>query len=451
MESLRQYIDLYKGNREAFDTGAPAVDSLKAGALGALEAFLGAKAARTPYAESSDEALLAPDYGINVGRLSFPVDLTATFHCEVPNISTLLGVTVNDSFRPTETLLRQLPDGVTVCSLVKAAREYPELVGSRLNALAADSTPAAALNTLLLQDGVFVHVAAGVRPERPVQLVNIFNAGTSLLAARRLLVVAEEGAKVCLLVCDHTQNREVDYLSDEVIEVFAGRDASVELYSIEESSARTRRICRLFARQEQGSTLTVNSNTLSCGVTSNSYTVDVAGQHADTTLGGLVIADGTQIVDSTVRLNHKESDCRSRQLFKYALFEDARGAFGGKIVVSEGAVRTDASQTNRNLLASEGARMATAPQLEIYCDDVKCSHGATVGQLDPRALFYMQTRGIPEAEARLMLTQAFMTDVIDSISYDIVRDRLRQLVEKRLGGERASCASCGAGDKNCSR
>ncbi len=449
MDSLKQYIDFYLANRSGFETGAEPVDSLRAGALEALRAYAGKKCARTVYPGCSAESLLAPDYGINVGRLVFGADPAAAFRCGVPNISTLLGVTVNDTFRPTETLLRQLPDGVTVCSLLKAAREMPQLVAPYLNRFAADSTPAAALNTLMMQDGVFVHVAAGVCPDRPIQLVNIFNSATPMFAARRLLVVMEAGSSARILLCDHTQLTDTDYLSDEIIEIFVGRDAGLELYSIEESSAGTHRISNLFARQEQGSRLTVNANTLDCGVTSNSYSVEVAGPYAETTLGGLVIADGCQIVDSTVHLRHSSTDCRSRQLFKYALFDDARGSFGGKIVVSDGAVRTDAAQTNRNLLASGNARMATAPQLEIYCDDVRCSHGATTGQLDQQALFYMQTRGIPQEEARLMLTQAFMSDVIDSISYDLIRDRLRQLVEKRLGGGHASCANCGANEKAC--
>lgn len=450
MDSIKQYTDLYRQNPEAFAAGADALDALKADALEALDGFAAAKAPKAPYKECSDEALLAPDYGLNLTRLTFAVDLAAAFRCDVPNISTLLGVTVNDIFRPTETLLRQLPEGVAVCSLAEAARTRPALVEPFLNKLAGNSSPAAALNTLLLQDGVLVHISAGVHLDRPVQLVNIFNSDVPLLAARRLLVVADEGASARILVCDHTQNHATDYLSDEVIEIFQAPDSKLELYFIEESGERTNRIGNVFARQESGSSLTVSSTVLGGGVDTTHWHVDVTGDGAETHIGGLVVADGRQIVDNTVHLRHSSRNSSSRQLFKYALFGEARGAFGGKIIVDEGATGTDAAQTNRNLLASDDSRMSTAPQLEIYCDDVKCSHGATTGQLDANALFYMRSRGIPLQEARLMLTQAFMTDVIDGISYELIRDRLRHLVEKRLSGERASCASCGI-EKSCNR
>ena len=147
-------------------------------------------------------------------------------------------------------------------------------------------------------------------------------------------------------------------------------------------------------------------------------------------------------MDNRATLTHSSTHGESRQLFKNALFGDARVGFGGRIIVKEGAVFTDAAQNNRNILISPDAHMETSPQLEIYCDEVKCSHGATTGQLDERALFYMQTRGIPAEQARRMLTQAFMADVVDNISYEVLRQRLHILVEKRLSGAPESCSSC---------
>lgn len=454
MKSLAQYIDLYRDHATAFRTGGAPLDEARADALKAVEKAASEPAARAPYAECSADAMLAPDYGVNLQRFNFDPNLAATFHCGVPNISTLLGVTVNDVFRPSENLLRQLPEGATVCSLAEAARNNPDLVARYYNGLAAKSSAEVALNTLMAQDGVFVHIADGVQLEKPIQLVDIFNAPTPLIASRRILVVMGKNAGARILMCNHTQKRDVDYLANRVCEVYCGAGSHLEIYGIEESSARTGRIVNFFARQERDSHLTVCEGNLSGGTGVVNYRIDLAGAHAETKLGGLVIADGKQVESTNVHLSHNAPECTSRQLFKYALFGDARGAFGGKIVVAEGAVQTDAAQTNRNLLASEAARMASAPQLEIYCDDVKCSHGATTGQLDATALFYMRTRGIPMEEARLMLTQAFMSDVIDSIGYDLIRDRLRQLVEKRLGGENATCATCAVGaeaDKTCGK
>lgn len=448
MKSLQQYIDLYLDHAADFGTGAEAIDAARAEALRAVEAALKEPAPRSAYQQSSLEALLAPDYGVNIKRFNFNPDLSSSFRCGVPNISTLLGVTVNDVFRPSENLCRNLPKGVTVCSLAEAGRQKSPVLGL-YNVLAANSNPAAALNTLLAQDGVLVHIAEGVKLEKPVQLVDIFNSPASMLACRRLLVVMERNSSAKVLLCEHTQRHDVDYLSNSVAEVFCGPDSHLELYAIEENSTRTNRISSIYARQQSGSHLTIFRGALNGGVSTSSYEIGLNEPNAETCLGGLVIADGKQTDASNVRLTHTAPHCTSRQLFKYALFGESRGEFGGKIIVAEGATQTDALQNNRNLLASEGARMATAPQLEIYCDDVKCGHGATTGQLDAAALFYMRTRGIPEDEARLMLTQAFMADVVESIGYDLVRDRMHQLVERRLGGERVSCATCSGAKPGC--
>lgn len=449
MEGLAQYIDLYKEHAGELSGFGEAIDGLREGASDALEVYSGRPAPKSAYKEGGAEALLSPDYGVNLGRVNFDPKLAATFHCGVPNISTLLALTVNDIFRPTDLLLKQLPEGVTVCSLAEASRKGLPGV-ERLNGLAANGSPAAAVNSLLLQDGVYVHVDRCVHLDKPLQIVNIFNAPLMLMAVRRMLIVMEEGASARILICDHTQNREVRYLSNEVTEIYCGAGSQLEVYGIDESSALTDSISAVYASLSEGSSLTMCDSSLSGGVNTCDCHIDLHGKHARADISGLVIADGEQIKTTDVHLRHRASDCESRQLFKYALFDGARGSFGGKIVVDQGAVRTDASQTNRNLLAGADARMASAPQLEIYCDDVKCSHGATTGQFDDRALFYMQTRGIPQDQARMMLTQAFMADVVDHISYDLVRDRLRQLVERRLGGQSASCASCAASDQNCS-
>jgi Fe-S cluster assembly protein SufD len=156
----------------------------------------------------------------------------------------------------------------------------------------------------------------------------------------------------------------------------------------------------------------------------------------------MVIADKQQQVDHLTYIEHRYPNCTSNELFKYVLDEEAQGGFVGRILVKEGAIGTDAHQTVRNLCLTDRARMMARPELEIYADDVKCSHGATVGQLDADALYYMRTRGIPEQEARLLLMFAFMGDVIDQVNLEPLRDRLKQLVEKRFRGELSRCNSC---------
>ncbi|MDE6439214.1 MAG: Fe-S cluster assembly protein SufD [Muribaculaceae bacterium] len=448
MNSLLQYIELYESNADALDRhSAGALNAARKGAMELLR-----KAGRLPdtsdegYAKTSVNDLFAPDYGVNVTRVNIPADVAASFRCGVPNLSSLLGLTVNDRFFPTEQLVKNCPEGLTVCSLARAAKEYPGLVEKFYGRVAAASGMDApcALNTLLAQDGVFIHVGRGVHVARPLQLVDIFSSPTPLLAARRVLVVAEEDSSLAILKCDHTQPGAAACLASEVIELSLARGARVEWYDIEEASDSTSRMAQFYALQAEGTGLNICASTLTNGSTRNEFRIRTEGEHTHTSLHAMAIGSGTQHIDNFSSVIHAAGHAHSRQLFKYVLDDRATGAFEGGIEVCPGARFVEAYQSNRNILASAGARMHSMPQLLIYNDDVKCSHGATTGQLDADALFYMQTRGIPAAEARRMLMQAFMIDVIDSIELIQLRDRLRHMVERRFSGaaDCGSCASC---------
>ena len=439
-KAFGQYLDVLAA------TGRPAPSPVL-GAVNAagLDALRDAIAAYRPdpmaVAGVTPAEMFAPDYGVNLMRINLPVDAAASFRCGVPNLGSLLAVVANDSFHPTAQLVRNCPEGLTVCSLNNVPGHLADRVLSTMQRGLKAGGAAAAVNAALLADGVLVHVARGVKVEKAVQIVSISSASTPLLSPRRVVVIAEEEAEVKVLLCDHSQT-PAEHLNSEVVDILADSNSHVEVYDIEEGNASTRRYCQFNGLQQAGSHLTVNSTFLHGGRTRNEFRIEVAGDYADTSLSGLAICGGEQIVDNQVTLVHNARHCTSRQLFKNALFDCSHGGFGGKIIVAEGAMFTDAAQTNRNLLAGDDARMTAAPQLEIYCDEVKCSHGATTGQLDERALFYMQARGIPRDEARRMLTQAFMVDVIDNISFEVLRQRLHILVEKRLSGAAASCDSC---------
>lgn len=443
MASLKQYTDLFRQERVALDANAP--EALNAGRDRAM-AFLEA-AGRLPersdegYEKTSVEEMFAPDLGVNVNRVNFPVNVAESFRCDVPNITTLLAVVVNDRFVPTATLLKNLPEGVTVCSLRDADSA---LLDRWLGNVAGKDDAALSFNSLLLQDGVLIHVAKGVKLTKAIQIVDIFSGQTPLFAPRRVLLVAEEGAEVSVLKCDHTQTRDVEFGSSEVIEIMAGEGAKVDWHDLEESTPQTARWCQFRCRQEAHSSLNICAATLTNGKTRNEYLIEIVGERCETFLSGMAIGLGEQHIDNSSCLVHRSDRSHSDQLFKYVLDDNASGAFEGLIEVSHGARFNEAYQSNRNLLASTGARMHTKPQLLIYNDDVKCSHGATTGQLDSAALFYMRSRGIPLAEARKMLMQAFMVDVVDKIRLENLRDRLRHLLELRFSGNcgDAACATC---------
>ncbi len=446
MNDLDQYIDLFSANRSTVEEHSPAaLNALRDHALATLQQL-----GRLPekgdegYEKTSVNDMFAPDYGVNINRMPLPVDVAASFRCGVPNLSTLLGVVVNDRFVPTATLKGNLPEGVTVCSFSEAAEKMPDILQRYYGKVMNTPNAHCALNTLLAQDGVLIHLAEGVRLDKAIQIVDIFKSSFPLMAVRRMLVVAEAGAKVAVLKCDHTQAGSEKCLASEVVEIHVGRNAEVEWYDIEESDASTSRMHNLCVCQQEGSQFTACASTLTNGTTRNEFDVKIEGDHTHTRLSGMAIGSDTQHIDNASNLRHLACHGHSDQLFKYVLDDNATAAFGGSIEVAHGARFVEAFQTNRNILASRGARMHTKPQLLIYNDDVKCSHGATTGQLDAKALFYMQTRGIPAAEARRMLMQAFMVDVVDTIALEPLRDRLRHLVDRRFAGERAGCRECGS-------
>jgi Fe-S cluster assembly protein SufD len=214
------------------------------------------------------------------------------------------------------------------------------------------------------------------------------------------------------------------------------------MYCLEETHVKNVRVSNVYVNQERDSRVRHNVITLHNGITRNKLDLTLSGDGAECTCNGCVIADKQQHVDNNTLIVHNAQHCTSNELYKYVLDEKATGAFAGRVLVSPGAQKTTSQMTNQNLTTTREAHMYTQPMLEIYADDVKCAHGSTVGQLSDAALFYMRQRGIPEAEARMLLQVAFIREVIDQISLVPLRDRLHYLVEKRFRGELNKCEGC---------
>lgn len=384
-----------------------------------------------------------PDYGLNVNRLPIPVNPYEVFKCDVPNMSTSLFFVVNDAFYSKELpRASHLPEGVLFGSLKEIAAQHPELVKKYYGKLADTSKDGlTAFNTTFAQDGVLMYVPKNVVIDKPIQLVNVLRADVDFMMNRRVLIILEQGAQARLLICDHAMDN-VNFLSTQVVEIFAGENSVFDLYELEETHTSTVRFSNLYVKQEADSSVLLNGMTLHNGTTRNTTEVILAGEGAEINLCGMAIEDKNQHVDNHTFIDHAVPRCNSTELFKYVLDDQSTGAFTGIVLVRPDAQKTSAQQTNRNLLATREARMYTQPQLEIYADDVKCSHGATIGQLDETALFYMRSRGISEKEARLMLMFAFVNEVIDTIRLDALKDRLHLLVEKRFRGELNKCQGC---------
>ena len=447
MKSEQQYIELYEQARQMIMDHAPepmnavrdkAFDDFRAHGLPTR------KVERYKYTDI--EPLLAPDYGVNLSRLEIPVDPYEAFRCDVPNLSTSLYFVVNDAFYRKARPQVQLPEGVVIGSL----SDRPDVVARYYGRLADTGGDAlTALNTMLAQDGLLVYVPRGVRVDRAVQVINILKATpqnaqrrvSDLMVNRRVLIVLEEGAELKMLFCDHAAD-DRRFLTTQVIEAFVGEGASLDLYCLEETHYKNIRLSNVYIDQQSRSRVNHNVITLHNGITRNRLDLTLSGEGAECQCYGCVIADKQQHVDNNTLITHKVPHCTSTELYKYVLDEQSTGAFAGRVLVEHGAQKTSSQMTNQNLCATRQARMYTQPMLEIYADDVKCAHGSTVGQLNEAALFYMRQRGISLSEARMLLQNAFINEVIDYMQLEPLRDRLHYLVEKRFRGELNKCEGC---------
>ena len=447
MGSEQQYIELYEQAREMIIKHAS--ESMNVVRDQAFEdfksqGFPSKKVERYKYTDI--QKLFEPDFGVNVNRLQIPVDPYEAFHCDVPNLSTSLYFVVNDMFYHDEKPKGHLPEGVVIGSM----RDNPELVSKYYTKLAKTGEDAiTALNTMLAQDGMLVYVPKNVKVDRAIQVINILKATPQnaqrvvpdLMVNRRVLIVLEEGAEIKMLFCDHAAD-DRNFLATQVIEAYVGENASLDLYCMEETHHKNVRVSNVYIDQQANSRVNHNVITLHNGITRNKLDLTFSGEGAECQCYGCVIADKQQHVDNNTLIVHKVPHCNSQELYKYVLDDKSTGAFAGRVLVEHDAQKTTSQMTNQNLTATKEARMYTQPMLEIYADDVKCAHGSTVGQLNDVALFYMRQRGISLQEAKVLLQNAFINEVIDHMQLEPLRDRLHYLVEKRFRGELNKCSGC---------
>jgi len=441
--SEQQYIDLYNQCRQQIiDHSADALNNVRDQAFNDFkrQGFPSRKVERYKYTDI--QALFAPDYGLNLRRLDIPVNPYDAFRCDVPNLSTSLYFVVNDSFYSKALPKSMLPEGVVVDSLCGFASKNPHFIEKYYARIAKSGDDAiTALNTMLAQDGLIVYVPRNVKVDRAIQVINILRSDVDLMVNRRVLIVVEDGAEAKLLFCDHAAD-DRNFLATQVTEVFVGENASLELYCLEETHYKNVRVSNVYIEQQKDSRVHHNVITLHNGITRNKTDLVFCGEGAECNLNGCVIADKHQHVDNNTLIDHKVGHCTSHELYKYVLDDQAVGAFAGRVLVRKDAQKTMSEERNQNLCTTHEARMFTQPMLEIYADDVKCSHGSTVGQLNDAAMFYMRQRGISEREAKLLLEFAFINEVVDNIQLVPLRDRLHYLVEKRFRGELNKCEGC---------
>ena len=358
-----------------------------------------ARIAKTPYEPGN--GLIAPPAGLN----------------PLTGLDCYRVVFVNGRFRPD----LSEADGLDVQGLDKAA-------GHLARYAAFVHQPFVALNTASFEDGAFIHIPEGQVLPKPVHLL-FLSAGERTMSNPRTLIVAGARAEAHIV---ESYAGEGEYFTNAVTELALGEGAMVDHYKVQRESAGASHIATVQGYQERASVFTSHSVSLGGALVRNDINSTLNGPGCEATLNGLYVAAGEQHIDNHTALDHAMPHCSSREYYRGILSGRATGVFNGKIIVRKDAQKTDAIQSNKNLLLSEEASINTKPQLEIYADDVRCTHGATVGQLDAEALFYLQTRGIGREEARRLLITAFAADVLDRIRIEPLRTAIGRLVRERL-------------------
>ena len=372
---------------------------------------------------------------------SFDFDMQEVFTCDVPEFDTHVLFNVNGWYFD-QNLTSQFPKGIIIKSMKHAIYENADLIEKYYGKIAdVSKDPIVALNSAFAQDGIFIYVPDNVTIEKPIQIINLLRNEEDLYVTQRNLALVGKNSQVKLMFCDHTLAAQ-SFIANYLTEIHIDEDAVVDIYGIQNQHNGTAYFNGLFARQERNSQLITNTISLHGGLTRNHLHVDLHGEHANADLFGLALTDKDQHCDNFTSIEHAAQGCHSNQIFKNVLDDNSTGSFTGRIHVMPGAKKTEAYQRNNGVLMTKAAKMNTKPQLVIDNDDVKCSHGATVGQINEEALFYLQTRGINEKEARLMLMFAFAHEVLANIRVEPLRQSIDRLVNKRLRGEVSRCLDC---------
>jgi Fe-S cluster assembly protein SufD len=344
-------------------------------------------------------------------------------------------VFVNGTFTPELSVIPPQPEGVRLGNLAGAVVADGPLLEQHLTRHARpEATPFAALNTAFLRDGALVYVPPDTVLERPVHLLFVTSPDAGgTVAHPHNLVVVDRGAKASVIESYVTLAEGATYFTNAVTEVFSGENAWTEHTRIQRESERAYHVGLTHVDQARGSHYRSFSLAMGGAIARHNLHVRLNAPGIETLMYGLYLTRGDQVVDNHTAIYHDHPECNSWEVYKGVLDDRSRAVFNGKVFVKPEAQKTDAKQTNRNLLLSDRAKVDTKPQLEIFADDVKCTHGATVGFLDPMALFYLRSRGVPPAVARKILTYAFAGEVVNEVALEPVRVELDRLVLERLG------------------
>ncbi|RNC92201.1 MAG: Fe-S cluster assembly protein SufD [Allomuricauda sp.] len=326
-------------------------------------------------------------------------------------------------------------DGVDVCLMSSALNkpEYKQIIELYFNKVASKDESLTTLNTAFSKEGAYVYIPKSKAPRKPIQILHLATGNeASLMLQPRNLIIAEQNAEVQIIE-RHQSLTENEVFTNSVTEIFAGKDAHVDYYKIQNDNAEASLIDNTYISQKDNSIVRVHTFSFGGKLIRNNLNYYQNGEHIDSTLKGVTILGEKQHVDHYTLVHHAQPNCESHQDYKGIFGGRSTGVFNGKIIVDKIAQKTNAFQQNNNILISDKAEVNTKPQLEIFADDVRCSHGCTIGQLDEEALFYLQSRGIPKKEASGLLMYAFANNVLESVRIPELKTRINKIIANKLG------------------
>ena len=354
------------------------------------------------------------------------------------NLTPHLLVCVNGCFSASLSSLSSLPSGVYAGSLRTALKKDGGLVEQHLARHARyDHNAFVALSTAFLNDGAFVHIPDGAIIQEPLHVLFVSNGHENeFIASPRHLIVLGKNSQASIIE-SHMHVGTNTYISNAVAEIVLGENAVLEYDRLQNENMHSYHIGTTQVYQERNSNFRSHAVTFGGAIVRNNITAVLDGEGCECTLNGLYLGTGNQLIDNHTAIDHAKPHCNSHELYKGILDDTSRGVFNGKIFVRKDAQKTDAKQTNKNLILSDGASIDTKPQLEIFANDVKCTHGATIGQLDDEQIFYLRARGIGQDAARDMLIFAFASDIIDRMNVEPLRNTLNEILHAKLEHSRS--------------
>ena len=439
----KQLIDTFEHNKDViFKESSPYVKDLRKKAFDVFKEIGFPGKHLEEWRQTDLSRTLSRDFRHIIEPTLGDKDIRKIFRCKIHDFDTDQVSLLNGWYIAEGNALNKTSEGIIVGSLARAMQDYPELFEQHFGKYAEfDKNGFQALNTAFAMDGFFMYIPDNVVVDKPIQMVSIINYDQDLFVQTRNLIIMGKNSKLQLVHCDDSTNQQA-ILKNSINEVFIDEGATLDYYKLQNLNNNSSLINSTYFHQEKASNLITNSITLNGGLIRNYTHATLNGEGAGADVNGLYLMDGVQHVSNQIFIDHAKPNCYSNELFKGIIDDEASAVFNGHILVRKDAQQTNAFQNSKHILLTDDAKANAKPFLEIYADDVKCSHGATVGQLDAEAMFYLKSRGICEANARLLLMNAFAGEIINRIAIEPLRQRIDEMVKQRLKGELHICDTC---------